>query len=70
MCRISNLFGLSTTEETQLVKMHIWCINIGIVLKTYDTFSTFSSEKNFQPPPLEEFLEINFQFFMASILHR
>jgi hypothetical protein len=30
--RISNLFGLSTTEVTWLVEMHIWCIKIGIVL--------------------------------------
>jgi hypothetical protein len=26
------LFGLSTTEETWLVEMRIWCIKIGIVL--------------------------------------
>jgi hypothetical protein len=30
--RISNFFGLSITEETLLVEMRIWCINIGIVL--------------------------------------
>jgi hypothetical protein len=29
---ISNFFGLSTTEETLLVEMRIWCIKIGIVL--------------------------------------
>jgi hypothetical protein len=29
---ISNFFGLSTTEETQVVEMRIWCIKIGIVL--------------------------------------
>jgi hypothetical protein len=29
--RISNFFGLSTTEETWLVEMRIWCIKIGIV---------------------------------------
>jgi hypothetical protein len=33
-------------------------------------FRTFSLEKIFQPPPFEEFLEINFQFSMVSILHR
>jgi cbb3-type cytochrome oxidase subunit 1 len=31
-CSISNFFGPSTTEETLLVEMHIWCIKIGIVL--------------------------------------
>jgi hypothetical protein len=31
-------------------------------LRTYDTFPTFSLEILFQPPPFEEFLEINFQF--------
>jgi hypothetical protein len=30
--RISNFFSLSTTEETRLVEMRIWCIKIGIVL--------------------------------------
>jgi hypothetical protein len=41
------------------------------VLRTYDTFPTFSLEKIFQPhPKIEEFLEINFQFSMVSILHR
>ena len=30
--RISNFFGLSTTDETWLVEMRIWCIKIGIVL--------------------------------------
>jgi hypothetical protein len=33
-------------------------------------FPTFFSEKNFQPPPFEEFLDINFQFSMVSIFHR
>jgi hypothetical protein len=27
-----NIFGLSTTDETWLVEMRIWCIKIGIVL--------------------------------------
>jgi hypothetical protein len=30
--RISNFFGLSTTEETEVVEMRIWCIKIDIVL--------------------------------------
>jgi hypothetical protein len=30
--RISNFFGLSTTDETALVEMRIWCIKIDIVL--------------------------------------
>jgi hypothetical protein len=30
--RISNFFGLSTTEKTLVVEMRIWCIIIGIVL--------------------------------------
>jgi hypothetical protein len=30
--RISNFFGPSTTEETYVVAMLIWCIKIGIVL--------------------------------------
>jgi hypothetical protein len=33
--RISYFFGLSTTDETWLVEMHIWCIKIGIVLVLY-----------------------------------
>jgi hypothetical protein len=41
-----------------------------ITLRTYDTFPTFSLENFFQPPSFEEFLEINFQFSMVSILHR
>ena len=28
----SNFFGPSTTDETSLVEMRIWCIKIGIVL--------------------------------------
>jgi hypothetical protein len=39
-------------------------------LRTDDTFPIFSSEKFSQPPPFEDFLEINFQFSMVSILHR
>jgi hypothetical protein len=31
-------------------------------------FPTFSLEKIFQTPPFEEFLELNFQFSMVSIL--
>jgi hypothetical protein len=30
--QISTFFGLSITEKTLLVEMHIWCIKIGIVL--------------------------------------
>jgi hypothetical protein len=30
--RISNFFGPSTTDETSLVEIRIWCIKIGIVL--------------------------------------
>jgi hypothetical protein len=30
-------------------------------------FPTFSMEKNFQPPPFEDFLEIKCQFSMVSI---
>jgi hypothetical protein len=30
--RISNFFGPSTTEETCIVEMRIWCIKIGIEL--------------------------------------
>jgi hypothetical protein len=37
-------------------------------LRTYDTFPTFSLEKFFQSPPFEEFLEINFEFSIVSIL--
>jgi hypothetical protein len=33
--RISNFFGLSTTEETQVVEMRIWRIKIGIVFYIY-----------------------------------
>jgi hypothetical protein len=35
----SNFFGPSTTEETSLVEMCIWCIKIGIVL-TLHVFNT------------------------------
>jgi hypothetical protein len=38
-------------------------------LRTDDTFPTFSLKRIFQPPPFEEFLEINFQFSTVSILH-
>jgi hypothetical protein len=31
------LFGLSTTDETSLVEMRIWCIKIGIVLVLHNT---------------------------------
>jgi hypothetical protein len=31
-CSLVNFFGLSTTDETWLVEMRIWCIKIGIVL--------------------------------------
>jgi hypothetical protein len=30
--QISNFFGPSTTEETLVVEMLIWCIKIGIIL--------------------------------------
>jgi hypothetical protein len=30
--RLSNFSGVSTTEETSLVEMRIWCIKIGIEL--------------------------------------
>jgi hypothetical protein len=39
------------------------------LLRTYDTFPTFSLKKFFQPPPFEEFLEINFllyQFYTGN----
>jgi uncharacterized membrane protein YjfL (UPF0719 family) len=36
--RISNFFGSSTTDETSLVEMRIWCIKIGIVLVLRFTF--------------------------------
>jgi hypothetical protein len=39
-----------------------------ILSRTYDTFPTFSLEKKFQPPPFQEFLEINPEFSMALIL--
>ena len=32
----SNFFGPSTTDETSLVEMRIWCIKIGIVLVLHD----------------------------------
>jgi hypothetical protein len=37
--RISNFFDLSTTDETWLVEMRIWCIKIGIVLVLYYNIS-------------------------------
>jgi hypothetical protein len=40
-----------------------------IDLRTDDTFPTFSSKQNFRPTPFEEFLEINVQFYIVSILH-
>jgi hypothetical protein len=39
--RISNFFGLSTTEETLLVEMRIWCIKICIVLVLHDKHDDF-----------------------------
>jgi hypothetical protein len=35
--RISNFFGLSITEETLLVEVRVWCINIGIVHRRKST---------------------------------
>jgi hypothetical protein len=40
--RISYFFGLSTTDETWLVEMRIWCIKIGIVLVLYLTIHVSS----------------------------
>jgi hypothetical protein len=37
--RISNFFGLSTTEVTELIEMHIWCIKIGTVLVLHFTLT-------------------------------
>jgi hypothetical protein len=37
-------------------------------LRADDTFSTFPLKK-IKRPPYEEFLEINFQFYIESILH-
>jgi hypothetical protein len=39
--RISNFFGLSTTEEIESVEMHIWCIKVGIVLVLHEYNSLF-----------------------------
>ena len=41
--RISQFFGRSTTEGTQVVEMRIWCIKIGIVLVLYSTIWSFNS---------------------------
>jgi hypothetical protein len=54
-----------------ICKNKIWTIfAFSITLGTYDTFPTFSLETFFQPPPFEEFLEMNFQFSIVSILNR
>jgi hypothetical protein len=42
LLRISNFFGLSTTEEIWLVEMRIWCIKIGIVLVLHPKDPWFS----------------------------
>jgi hypothetical protein len=56
-------------KEHQIVSRSWPCGLVSSPLRTYDTFPTFSLEIFFQPPPLEEFLEINFEFPMVSILH-
>jgi hypothetical protein len=38
-------------------------------LRTDDTFLKLKKKKKIRPPPFEEFLEINFQFYIASNLH-
>jgi hypothetical protein len=45
--RISNFFGLSTTDETWWVEMRIWCIKIGIVL-VFTSDSSTSRDYNSQ----------------------
>jgi hypothetical protein len=51
----------SQIKSTTLTNIITW--------RTDDTFPTFSLKKNFRPPPFEEFLQINFQFYIVSILH-
>jgi hypothetical protein len=46
-----------------------WLATLNFYLRTNGAYPTFSLEKNFQPPPFEEFLEIIFQFYIVSILH-
>jgi fluoride ion exporter CrcB/FEX len=58
------LVEIDSTEENAWVNERV---GTG-VLRTYDTFPTFSLETFFQPPPFEKFLEIDFQFSMVSIL--
>jgi hypothetical protein len=39
--RMSNVFSLHNTEETEVIEMCIWCIKIGIVLHLRSPFSKF-----------------------------
>jgi hypothetical protein len=41
-----NFFGLSTTDETSLVEMRIWCIKIGIVLVLHYNSADYTSLNN------------------------
>jgi ABC-type polysaccharide/polyol phosphate export permease len=43
--------------------------HVAMNLKDIWYVSDIFFQKNFQPPPFEEFLEINFQFSIVSILH-
>ena len=52
--RIFNFFGLSTTEETEVVEMRTWCIKIGIVLVLHvkDSFLNVRIGRGFLNFPL------------------
>jgi hypothetical protein len=39
--RISDFSSMSTTDETSLVEMHIWCIKIGIALYLHNRILQF-----------------------------
>jgi hypothetical protein len=56
-------FKIQENVKFMLVIPHPSLYLLIFFLRTYDTFPTFSLEKNFQPPPYEEFLEINFLWY-------
>jgi hypothetical protein len=65
----SKLYHVYRNPTIRLLDMK-YCRYTMNSLRTDDTFRTFSFfKKNFRPPSYEEFIEINFRFYIVSILH-
>jgi hypothetical protein len=68
-CRTGSFPEVYTQVSNRLTSSFLHSLQLFLKIRTYDTFPTFSLEKFFQPPPFEEFLEINFEFSFVLILH-